>query len=106
MGHNRITEALARIAVQLDWPVSVSAFNAPPENYPEGIELLGKLPGPQLPEITGTTWAVVATQHKGDHLSLGQLVACRAPYVGLIASARMVKLVLEILDPTLERYHK
>jgi xanthine/CO dehydrogenase XdhC/CoxF family maturation factor len=100
VGHNRITESLAEIAVLLNWPVTVCAADAAHGNYPPDTRLQGAEAGIDLPPITPATCAVVATQHKGDHLSLTQLLASPAAYIGLIASARRTRLVLELLDPS------
>ncbi len=40
---------------------------------------------------------VVATQHKGDHESMARCLRSPAPYIGLIASRKRSKLVIDYL---------
>ena len=97
LGHNRITEAVARLADVLAWPTVVCGSAARPQDYPARVRLhLPAVPG-QLPAVSPATAAVVATLHKDDEASLRHLVRVPAAYVGLIASEKRARLLLDWL---------
>ena len=97
LGHNRITEALARLADALDWPTLVCGSAAQPADYPARTRLHRAAIAGALPAITPATAAVVATLHKDDETALRHLLRVPASYVGLIASEKRAHLLLDWL---------
>jgi len=97
LGHNRITEALARLADALDWPTLVCGSAAQPADYPARAGLHRHAVSGALPAATPATAAVVATLHKDDETSLRHLLRVPVAYVGLIASEKRARLLLDWL---------
>ena len=97
VGHGRIAEELARLATLTGWAVTVNAINALATDFPPGACLItDDLEYARL-EITPRTFVVVATLHKGDHLSMQKALAGDAAYIGLIASRKRTGLILDFL---------
>ena len=97
VGQGRIAEELARLGLILRWPVTVNATGEPSANFPEQVRIVaGDLDFSRM-DVHTRTFVVVATLHKSDHLSMERALAGRAPYIGLIASQRRSRLVLDFL---------
>jgi xanthine dehydrogenase accessory factor len=97
VGHGRIAEELARLGTLLRFSVTVNAPQAEQGDFPASTCLvLGDLDFSRL-NITPQTYVVVATLHKGDHLSMRKALEDKATYIGLIASQRRSGLVLDYL---------
>lgn len=102
VGHGRIAEELARLGVLMQWPVTVNAMEPGKGDFPEAVNIVtGDVDYSRL-GITHKSFVVVATLHKGDHLSMQKAMEGQAPYVGLIASKKRSGLVLDYLK---ERGH-
>lgn len=97
VGHGRIAEAFARLGTMLDWPVTVNSPGALAEDYPAAVRVVTDDLDFSRLEATPQTSVVVATQHKGDHLSIKAAAQGNAGYIGLIASRRRAGLVLDFL---------
>lgn len=97
VGHGRLSEELARLGALLGWPVTVNAVEADAGDYPPPTcMVLGDVDFSRM-EVTPRTHVVIATLHKGDHLSMVRALEGRAAYVGLIASPKRSGLVLDFL---------
>lgn len=97
LGHGRIAECLCRIGALLGFDVVVDDPMAERDRYPDAATLLAEdLDYGQLAPGADDS-VVVATQHKGDHQSMLRLVGSPARYIGLIASNKRSKLVLDYL---------
>ncbi|MBI4084056.1 MAG: XdhC family protein [Candidatus Lambdaproteobacteria bacterium] len=97
VGSGRIAEELARLGALAGRAVTVNAIQAAPEDFPSSTCLVtGDLDYARL-DITPETQVVIATLHKGDHLSMQKALEGQAAYIGLVASARRSKLVLNFL---------
>jgi xanthine/CO dehydrogenase XdhC/CoxF family maturation factor len=95
VGHGRIAEELARLAALVHWPATVNAAQADPQDFPASTCLVtGDVDFARL-GITPQSHVVIATLHKGDHLSMAKALEGGAAYVGLVASPKRSKLVLE-----------
>lgn len=111
LGHGRIAESLCLFGSELGFHVVVDDPDADREHYPAASQLLtDDLDYSQLtPEAAD--FVVIATQHKGDHESLQAVLRRHVPYIGLVASRKRSKLVLEYLrrenfgDAELARVH-
>ncbi len=97
VGHGRIAEAFARLGTMLDWPVTVNSPGALAEDYPAAVRVVTDDLDFSRLEVTPQTNVVVATQHKGDHLSIKAAADGNAGYIGLIASRKRAGLVLDFL---------
>jgi len=97
VGHGRIAEELARLATLTGWPVTVNAVNAAAADFPPGACLITDDLDYARLDITPASFVVVATLHKGDHLSMQKALAGDAAYIGLIASRKRAGLILDFL---------
>ncbi len=97
LGHGAIAEALCRFGAGLGLQVHVDDPMAERDRYPGAARLLpDDLDYAQLAPAADD-FAVVATQHKGDHQSMLRLVRSPCRYVALIASTKRSRLVLDFL---------
>jgi xanthine dehydrogenase accessory factor len=97
VGHGRIAEELARLATLAGWPVTVNAPQASREDFPSAACLItGDLDYAAL-NVTPESHIVIATLHKGDHLSMQKALEGKAAYIGLIASRKRTGLILDFL---------
>ena len=97
VGHGRIAEAMARLGVMLEWQVTVNSPGAAPEAFPDAARIITDDLDFKRLEVTPDTNVVVATQHKGDPLSIKAAAQDNAGYIGLIASRKRASLVLDYL---------
>jgi xanthine dehydrogenase accessory factor len=97
LGHGRIAECLCLIGSELGFHVVVDDPDADREHYPAASLLItDDLDYSQLTPGTAD-FVVIATQHKGDHESLQTVLRRHVPYVGLVASKKRSRLVLDYL---------
>jgi xanthine/CO dehydrogenase XdhC/CoxF family maturation factor len=97
VGHGRIAEELARLATLAGWAVTVNATQASREDFPSASCLItGDLDYSAL-NVSPSTHIVIATLHKGDHLSMQKALEGKAAYIGLIASRKRTGLILDFL---------
>jgi xanthine dehydrogenase accessory factor len=96
-GHGRIAETLARFAEIAGFYVIVADPGATPEAFPTANRL--ETTGFNSAEISvgPNSYVVVATQHKGDHLSIRKAIDGAAAYIALVASKKRAQLVFEYL---------
>lgn len=98
VGHNRMTESLAELAVALDWHVTVNSPGIFSGEYPHSVCRVLDDEAYELDEVTPGSDVVIATQHKGDHRVLRSVLGRSPAYVGLIASRRRAGLIVEFLQ--------
>ncbi len=96
-GHGRIAETLSRLGQLMNFAVTVHDPSAVRENFPGAQRLINK--DFDLAEISfgPSTYVVIATLHKNDHVWLQRALEGEAGYVALIASAHRSRLVLDYL---------
>ncbi|MBS0524527.1 MAG: XdhC family protein [Proteobacteria bacterium] len=111
LGHGRIAECLCLMGSELGFHVVVDDPDADREHYPAAAQLIADdLDYSQLTP-GAADFVVIATQHKGDHESLQAVLRRHLPYIGLVASRKRSRLVLEYLrkegfgDAELARVH-
>lgn len=97
LGHGRIAETLAELGHIMGFCVTVNDPSATKEAFPGADRLLTEGAGYGNLEIGPDSYVVIATQHKGDHLSMIRALEGAAPYVALIASKKRAQLVLDYL---------
>ena len=97
LGSGALVEYLCHLASDLEFDVIVVDRNAYIENYPRAARIVNDddryqrlLPGP-------SDMVVIATHHKGDHLALHQLMPSNVDYIGLVASRKRARLILNRL---------
>ena len=96
-GHGRIAETLARLGHMMNFTVTVHDPSAAKENFPDAQRIINK--DFDVAEIIfgPSTYVVIATLHKNDHVWLQRALEGEASYVALIASAHRSRLVLDYL---------
>ena len=96
-GHGRIAETLARLGQLMNFAVTVHDPSATKENFPDAQRVINL--DFDIAEIgfSPSTYVVIATLHKNDHLWLQRALNGDAAYVALIASAHRSRLVLDYL---------
>ena len=100
LGHGRIAETLAEIAHLMNFSVTINDASASSQAFPNADRLVTSGFGPADMEIGPNTYVVIATQHKGDHLSTARAIEGHAPYIALVASRKRAQLVLDYLVAT------
>ena len=97
LGHGAITETLCRLGDLIGLRVAVNDVGANLTNYPDAAEVVTD--DPDYAELTPAKddFAVVATQHKGDHQSMKILLHSNVGYIALVASRKRSGLVLDYL---------
>lgn len=100
VGMGRLAEELARLGTLLGWRVTVNTSTGDPPDLPASARVVtGDLDFSRM-EVGKHTYVVIATLHKGDHLSMRRAMEGSAPYIGLIASQKRSGLVLDYLKET------
>jgi xanthine dehydrogenase accessory factor len=96
-GRGRIAETVAQFAHRAGFSVTVADPGATLEDFPTADRLAKVGFSSSEIDIGPETYVVVATQHKGDHLSLKRAIECGAAYIGLVASKTRAQLVFDYL---------
>jgi xanthine dehydrogenase accessory factor len=116
-GGGHVGEALARVACELDFDVTVLDDRPgflDPSRFPASVSL--RTTGPdfsgELPDVgAGTYVAIVTRCHRTDLAALRRMADSPASYVGLIGSRRKIRVVMDQLrregtpGEVLERVH-
>lgn len=99
IGHGRVAESLCRLGAELGLRVVVSDTPAPdPARYPDAAELIADdYDFSRLVPAPGDS-VVIATQHKGDHLSAVRALHSPAGHVAIIASRKRAGLMRDFLE--------
>jgi xanthine dehydrogenase accessory factor len=95
LGHGRIAETLAELGHQMNFSVTVNDSTASQDKFPHADKLVTDDMDFSACEVTPLTYVVIATQHKGDHLWLQKALQGNAAYIGLVASRKRSRLVLD-----------
>jgi xanthine dehydrogenase accessory factor len=94
LGSGRLAEALCAQAAQVDFAVTVLDPRAEAAQFPAAWAVMNDDPAyAALAGAAARDYVVIATQHKGDHLALRQVLTRPVAYVGLIASRHRARLV-------------
>jgi xanthine dehydrogenase accessory factor len=97
MGHGRVAECLCNLADMVGFEVVVNDPLVDRERYPAASRLVtDDLDYGALRPAPGD-FVVIATQHKGDHLSMKRALSSAVRYIALIASRKRSRLVLDYL---------
>lgn len=96
-GHGRIAETLASLGQLLDFFVTVHDPLADRANFPGAGRIINADFDVVEIAFSSSTFVVIATLHKNDHIWLQKALAGDAGYVALVASAHRARLVLDYL---------
>src|SRR3954466_4157644 len=96
LGHGRVAECLCRFGATLGFRVVVDETPAPePAQFPDAAEIIGDDYGYERLTPGAEDAVVIATQHKGDHVSAVRALRSPAWHVAVIASGKRARLVVE-----------
>ena len=97
-GHGRIAQVLANLGKLMNFSVTINDPSADHESFPEVDRLVKQDFNLTETPISASTYVVIATLHKNDHLWLQRALQSNAAYIALIASSHRAKLVLDYLQ--------
>lgn len=97
-GHGQIARTLASLGQLMKFSVTVNDPSAHRESFPDVDRVVSRDFNLTETPIGPTTFVVIATLHKNDHLWLQKALQSDAAYIALIASAHRAKLVLDYLQ--------
>lgn len=97
LGHGRVAECLCHFGALLGFAAIVDDTMAVAERFPEASRIITDDPDYAAVAPAARDFAVVATQHRGDHESLGRLLSSEVGHIALIASRKRAGLVLAYL---------
>ena len=96
LGHTPVVQSLARLGTELGFEVVVGTSVVAPDAFPVGVRVSPDLAG-ALAGADATTWVVVGTMGAGDEEALAAAAASDATYVGLVASRKKPKYLIEFV---------
>lgn len=97
LGHGRIAESLCAMAKEMGMRVVVNDLLAQLEQFPEADVIVNDDIEYNQLSPSANDFVVIATQHKGDHDSLRKVLTSEVGYVGLIASKKRARLIIDFL---------
>lgn len=98
IGHGEIVKGLSKLGKFVGLDVVINDTTASFEQYPDATTIINDDLDYRQLQPSQEDFVVIATQHKGDHLSMTQALHSGAKYIALIASKKRAKLVLEYLQ--------
>jgi xanthine dehydrogenase accessory factor len=93
VGHGRIPEVLAELGYLMNLSVTVNDPTVGRDKFPHADRLINDDMNFDAFTVTQSTYIVIATQHKGDHIWLQKALEGNAAYIGLVASRKRSRLV-------------
>ncbi len=97
VGHGAIAEHLCTIAAIAEYNVAILDTNIEAKKFPAAHRLIDDDYEYDQLAPSSSDFVVIATQHKGDHLSVIKALKSDARYIGLIASQKRALLVKHFL---------
>jgi len=94
LGHTPVVQSLARLGAELGFDVIVGSAAVPPDLFPPGVRVMTDS-GAALAGADATTYVVVGTMGAGDEAALAAAAASEAPYVGLVASRKKARYLID-----------
>ena len=94
LGHTPVVQSLARLGAELGFEVIVGSAAVPPELFPPGVRVTTDVPT-ALAGADAMTYVVVGTMGAGDEAALAAAAASEAPYVGLVASRKKARFLID-----------
>ncbi|MBO1256156.1 XdhC family protein [Alteromonas sp. 5E99-2] len=97
IGHGEIVKSLSMLGNLVGLEVIINDTTASFEQYPDASSIINDDLNYSQLQPSNEDFVIIATQHKGDHLSMTQALKSGAKYIALVASKKRAKLVLEYL---------
>jgi len=94
LGHTPVAQALARWGGELGFEVIAAPLGGTAELLPSEVRVVADAPA-ALAGADASTWVVVATMGAGDEEALAAAAASDAAYVGLVASRKKARHLVE-----------
>jgi xanthine dehydrogenase accessory factor len=94
LGHTPVVQSLARLGAELGFEVVVGSASVPADVLPPGVRVESEI-GAALDRADATTWVVVGTMGAGDEAALAAAASSDAAYVGLVASRKKARYLLD-----------
>jgi xanthine dehydrogenase accessory factor len=94
LGHTPVVQSLARLGTELGFEVVVGTAVVSSDAFPTGVRVSTDLAG-ALAGADATTWVVVGTMGAGDEEALAAAAASDAGYVGLVASRKKARYLID-----------
>ena len=94
LGHTPVVQSLARLGAELGFEVIVGSAAVPPELFPPGVRVTTDV-RTALAGADAMTYVVVGTMGAGDEAALAAAAASEAPYVGLVASRKKARFLID-----------
>ena len=94
LGHTPVVQSLARLGAELGFEVIVGSAAVPPDLFPPGVRVTTDM-SMALAGADATTSVVVGTMGAGDEPALAAAASSDAPYVGLVASRKKARYLID-----------
>jgi len=99
LGHTPVVQSLARLGAELGFEVVVGSAAVPTDLFPPGVRVTADL-DTALVGADSTTSVVVGTMGAGDEAALAAAAASDAAYVGLVASRKKARYLVDYVRAT------
>jgi xanthine dehydrogenase accessory factor len=99
LGHTPVVQSLARLGTELGFEVVVASAAVPADLFPTGVRLSSDV-ADALADADATTWVVVGTMGAGDEEALAAAASSDAAYVGLVASRKKARYLIDYVGGT------
>jgi xanthine dehydrogenase accessory factor len=96
LGHTPVVQSLARLGAELGFEVIVASAAVPTDLFPTGVRVTTDV-SEALAGADATTWVVVGTMGAGDEAALAAAATSDAPYVGLVASRKKARYLIDFV---------
>jgi xanthine dehydrogenase accessory factor len=94
LGHTPVVQSLARLASELGFEVVVGSAAITADLFPTGVRVTSDI-ATALAAADATTSVVVGTMGAGDEAALAAAASSDAPYVGLVASRKKARYLID-----------
>ena len=94
LGHTPVVQSLARLGAELGFEVIVGSAAVPSDLFPPGVRVTTEM-STALAGADATTFVVVGTMGAGDEAALAAAASSDAPYVGLVASRKKARYLID-----------
>ena len=94
LGHTPVVQSLARLGAELGFEVIVGSAAVPPDQFTPGARVTSEM-ADALAGADATTFVVVGTMGAGDEAALAAAASSDAPYVGLVASRKKARYLID-----------
>jgi xanthine dehydrogenase accessory factor len=96
LGHTPVVQSLARLGAEIGFEVVVGSAAVPSDLFPPDVRVVQDA-SHALVGADATTWVVVGTMGAGDEEALAAAAASDAAYVGLVASRKKARYLIDFV---------